>query len=173
MKYKIKQHHTDQEIFVILPSTSATNDQENDTENIPKQFVDEDRLFEPSGELEFDYSSSQEKEENISVLEPPSKKCQKTTPTCKKSTNFIKDIPLAEIEKLANERPELVTKSPFQLWKEYITDDLLEKIWEKILLYARRDKNNSKFAIAIRELLRFLGIILLSGCHSLPSEQDF
>ena len=48
---------------------------------------------------------------------------------------------------------------------------MLEKICEK--LYARRDENNSKFDITIGELLRFLGIILLSGYHSLPSEQDF
>ena len=85
----------------------------------------------------------------------------------------MKYIPLVEIEKLANEHPELVTKSPSQLWKEYITDDMLEKICENILLYARRDKINSKFDIAIGELLRFLGIISLSVYHSLPSEQDF
>ena len=52
----------------------------------------------------------------------------------KKSTNFMKYIPLVEIEKLAKEHPELVTKSPLQLWKEYITDDMLEKICENILL---------------------------------------
>ena len=91
----------------------------------------------------------------------------------KKSTNFMKYIPLVEIEKLAKQHPELVTKSPLQLWKEYITDDMLEKICENILLYARRDKINSKFDIAFGELLRFLGIISLSVYHSLPSEQDF
>ena len=101
------------------------------------------------------------------------KKFQKTAPTWKKSANSIKDIPLIEIEKLPKENPEFVTKCPFQLWKEYITDNLLEKICENILLYARRDKNNSKFDIAIAELSRFLGIILLSGYHSLPTEQDF
>ena len=42
-----------------------------------------------------------------------------------------------------------------------------------ILLCARCDKNNSKFNIAIGELLQFLGIILLSGYYSLPPEQDF
>ena len=114
------------------------------------------------------------KAKKISVQEHPSKKCQKTTPTWKKNTNFIKDMPLVEIEKLANEHPELVAKSPFQMRKEYITNDLLEKFCENILLYARCDiQNNSKFDIAIRELLRFLGIILLYGYHSLPSEQDF
>ena len=75
-----------------------------------------------------------------------------------KSTNFIKSIPLVEIEKLENEHPELVTKSSFQLWEEYITDDLLEKICENILLYARRDEDNSKFDITIEEALRFYGI---------------
>ena len=90
-----------------------------------------------------------------------------------KSTNFIKSIPLVEIEKLENEHPELVTKSSFQLWEEYITDDLLEKICENILLYARRDEDNSKFDITIEEALRFYGIILLYGYHSLPPEQDF
>ena len=50
---------------------------------------------------------------------------------------------------------------------------MLEKICANILLYARRNKNNSKFDIAIGELLQFLGIILLAGYHSLPSEQDF
>ena len=158
--------------IVILPPASAANDQESDTENVPEQFVDEDRLFEPAGELEVDYSSSKESEEGISVLEPL-KKCQKTTSTWKKSTKFVKDIPLVETEKLANEHPELVTKSPFQLWKEYITNDLLEKICGNILFYAKRDKNNSKFDIAIGDLLRFLGIISLSGYHSLPSQQDF
>lgn len=56
--------------------------------------------------------------------------------------------------------------------KEYVTDDLLEKICENILFYSRRDKNNSKFNTSIGELNRFLGIILLSGYHSLPFEQD-
>ena len=152
--------------IVILPPESATNDQERDIENVPEQFVDKDRLFEPAAELEVDYSSSEESEEDISALESPSKKYQKTAPTWKKSTNFIKNIPLVEIEKLANEHPELVTKSPFQLRKEYITDNLLEKICDNILLYVRRDNINSKFNIAVGELLRFLGIILWSGHHS-------
>ena len=56
--------------IVILPLASAANDQESDTENVPEQFVDENRLFEPAGELEVDYSSSEESKEDISVLEP-------------------------------------------------------------------------------------------------------
>ena len=55
----------------------------------------------------------------------------------------------------------------------YITDNFLAKICENILLCGRCDKNNCKFDIAIGEPLRFLGIILLSGYHSLPSEKKF
>ena len=67
------------------------------------------------------------KAKKISVSWNLLKKYEKTTPTWKKSTNFIMVIALVEIEKIENEYPELVTKSPFQLWKEYITHDLLEK----------------------------------------------
>lgn len=63
----------------------------------------------------------------------------------KKSTNFIKGIPPVESENLAKEHAELVTKSPFQLWKEYITDDLLERICENILLYARHNIKSFQF----------------------------
>ena len=59
------------------------------------------------------------------------------------------------------------------LQKVFSNCDLLEKNCENVLLYARRDKNNPKFDIAMGELLQFLGIILFSGYHSLPSKQDF
>ena len=35
-------------LIVILPPASAANDQESDTQNVPEQFVDEDRIFEPA-----------------------------------------------------------------------------------------------------------------------------
>ena len=63
--------------IVILPPASAANDQESDTENLPEMSVDEDRLFEPASELEVDYSSSEESEEDISVLEYSSKNVKK------------------------------------------------------------------------------------------------
>ena len=35
-------------LIVILPPASAASDQESDTQNVPEQFVDEDRIFEPA-----------------------------------------------------------------------------------------------------------------------------
>ena len=40
-------------------------------------------------------------------------------------------------------------------------------------MYARRDKNCPNFELCKEELLRFFDIILISGYHSLPSEQDY
>ena len=48
----------DQEI-ILRSNSSATNDQNSDTENVPDQLVDKDRLFEHADELEVDYSSSE------------------------------------------------------------------------------------------------------------------
>ena len=83
------------------------------------------------------------------------------------SVSWNKDIPLVKIEKLANKHLSFLQKVLSNCGKN------IEKYRENILLHARCDKNNSKFDIAIGELLRFLGVILLSGYHTLPSEQDF
>ena len=71
-------------------------------------------------------------------------------------------IALVEIEKIENEYPELVTKSPFQLWKEYNSRFARKKIAKKFYFMQDVIKIILKFDIAIGELLRFLGIILLS-----------
>ena len=160
--------------IVILPPKSATIDQDSDTENIPEKFVDEDAMFEPAGELEVDCSSS-ESEDDVTDNQTTnnSKKRKISTPLWKKRTDFSKVIPSIEINKLANDYPELTLKSPFELWRDFMTDTLTQNILEQILLYARRDKNNVNFDLHKAELLRFFGIIILSGYHKLPSERDY
>ena len=96
-----------------------------------------------------------------------------STPLWKNWTDFSKVIPSIEINKLANDYPELTLKSPFELWRDFMTDTLTQNILEQILLYARRDKNNVNFDLQKPELLRFFGIIILSGYHKLPSERDY
>ena len=102
-----------------------------------------------------------------------SKKRKTSTPLWKKRTDFSKVIPSIEINKLANDYPELTLKSPFELWRDFMTDTLTQNILEQILLYARRDKNNVNFDMHKAELSRFFGMIILSGYHNLPSERDY
>ena len=131
-------------------------------------------MFEPAGELEVD-SSSSESEDDVTDNQTSnnSKKRKISTPLWKKHTDFSKVFPSIEINKLANDYPELTLKSPFELWRDFMTDTLTQNILEQILLYARRDKNNVNFDLHKAELLRFFGIIISSGYHKLPSERGY
>ena len=50
-------------------------------------------------------------------------------------------------------------------------------MWKYIVLqtnlYANRDENNEKFKVLECEMQKFLGIILLSGYHTVPEEQQY
>ena len=63
-------------------------------------------------------------------------------------------------------------KSPFDLWKSFIYDDLIELMPEKTLLYGRQEKNNISFDLTVGELLRFFLRFLL-GYEEVASEQMF
>ena len=131
-------------------------------------------MFKPAGELEVDYSSS-ESENDITDNQTTnnSKKRKISISLWKKHTDFSKVIPSIETNKLATDYPELTLKSPFELRRDFMTDNLTQNILEQILLYARRDQNNINFDLRKAELLRFFGIIILSGYHKLPSERDY
>ena len=79
-----------------------------------------------------------------------------------------KSLFLKKNSNLASIHENLVLKPLFDLCKSFICDDLIELILEQTLLYNRRVKNIS-FDLTAGELLRFLGIILLSGYHSVLS----
>ena len=50
---------------------------------------------------------------------------------------------------------------------------MLKHIVLQTNLYANRDKNNKKFKVLECEMQKFLGIILLSGYHTVPEEQQY
>ena len=116
--------------IVILPPKSATIDQDSDTENIPEKFVDEDAMFEPAGELEVDCSSSESEDDVTDNQTTSNSKCKISIPLWKKRTEFSKVIPSTEISKLAD-YPELALKSPFELWRDFMTDTLTQKFWSE------------------------------------------
>ena len=63
--------------------------------------------------------------------------------------------------------------SALDLWRGIYTPALMEEIVDHTLLYASRDKNDREFHMVEQDLERFLGIMLLSGYHTLPSEYDY
>ena len=53
------------------------------------------------------------------------------------------------------------------------TEEVIDQILSQTNLYKNRDKNNPNFYVTSEEILKILGIILLSEYHSLPEEYHF
>lgn len=63
--------------------------------------------------------------------------------------------------------------TPLQLFEMFLTNDILEYIIEETLRYAHNVKNDASFRLDIAELKCFIGILLLSGYHQVPSERMY
>ena len=68
---------------------------------------------------------------------------------------------------------ELEGKTPYEIWKSIFSTEMLKHIVLQTNLYANRDKNNEKFKVLECEMQKFLGIILLSGYHTVSEEQQY
>ena len=63
--------------------------------------------------------------------------------------------------------------SPYQVWKNLFSEDILEHIAFQTNLYSNRDQNNPHFMVSTKEMRSFLGVLLLTGYHSLPEEHHY
>jgi len=64
-------------------------------------------------------------------------------------------------------------KDAFEIFELFLTRDIIEFICEQTNLYANRDRNEPNFNVDIGEMSRFIGLLLISGYHSLPKENDY
>ena len=83
---------------------------------------------------------------------------------------YSKNIPTENVENLLDKQPQLKTMTPFELFSHYFDDELKTMIVEESVRYARQ-KNNMSFEMDVGDVDIFLGILLLSGYHSLPRER--
>ena len=74
---------------------------------------------------------------------------------------------------LADSHPELITKSPIELFHMIFTQQMFEHLQEQFELYAHRDANSPVFTATVTGVRQFIGILLLSGYHCLPCEGDY
>ena len=68
---------------------------------------------------------------------------------------------------------KLKGKTPYEIWKSIFSTEMLKHIVLQTNLYANRDKNNEKFKVLECKMQKFLEIILLSGYHTVPEEQQY
>ena len=69
--------------------------------------------------------------------------------------------------------PEHLTKSCYEIWKLYFTDELFHYILEQTKLYAKQNKNDPGFELSLDELKNFIGILLFSEYYFVTSERDY
>lgn len=66
---------------------------------------------------------------------------------------------------------DLKNHSPLDLFELFFDDELFTFIIGETNRYARQQ--NSSFVLELEELRRFIGILIVSGYHTLPSVQDY
>ena len=152
---------------VVLPSASGdTGSQESDTEEADD---DPEESYEPEGELEGE--EEVQSDEIYDTQQPTKKKCKKT-PRWRKQMSF--DNPLPSDDKDITEKViELEEKSVYEIWETIFTPDIMKHIAFQTHLYAKRDNNNPNFHVSEKQILNVLGILLLSGYHTLPEEHHY
>ena len=91
----------------------------------------------------------------------------------KQSETFSQEIPASDLSMLADDHPELICKTPLELFETFIDDDMFEYLKQQFELYAKRDKNVPDFSTTALEIRHFVGILILSGYHCLPRERDY
>lgn len=77
------------------------------------------------------------------------------------------------LQAVANTNPELIVKSPMELFELIWNHEIMSLIVEQSELYARRDLNQSTFSTTDDEIRQFIGILLLTGYNCQPCEKDY
>ncbi|XP_076047359.1 uncharacterized protein LOC143028888 [Oratosquilla oratoria] len=70
-------------------------------------------------------------------------------------------------------KDNLDTLSPLELFEKLMTPGIYEHIVKETVRYASSCKNMCDFTFSVDELKTFIGILLFSGYHKVPSERDY
>ena len=99
---------------------------------------------------------------------------RRDSPRWKKQETFAKTIFSKKMSSNIEENfPEHLTKSYFEIWKLYFTDELFHYILEQTKLYDKQNKNDPGFELSLDELKNFIRILVFSGYHFVTSERDY
>lgn len=104
-----------------------------------------------------------------------SKKRSIVLPKWGKNVNFSKVIPCNSERLVAKEeqmKQDLRDKTLYELFKLFYDDEVQSLIVNESVKYARQN-NNTSFSLDMSDLDVFIGIMLLTGYHSLPRERMY
>jgi hypothetical protein len=154
-------HESNVRNVVIIPPDSGCVDVATDEEDIPDE---EDEINEVAGEVEVEVSGSSSSEDE----DPPP-----APPRWKKAYEINNPLPSDTCGSLFDNFPLLPHKSQYETWKMFCDDAMIHLIKEQSQLYATRDLGLTDVVLTTDDINHFLGIMLFSGYHSVPSERDY
>ena len=131
--------------IVILPPENGNTAADSDIEDINE---DEDELFEQAGELEVDEDSEDSDSSESYDEELRRNNGRSTGIRWRKNTEFDQVIQSGDMMKVEDKYPELILESPLDLWKRFITNEMVDVIIHQSKLYAKRDKNRPSFNVS-------------------------
>ena len=154
-------------VVVLPPSTGDSQNQESDIEEIPEN---SEESFEPAGELEVEeeIDDSDEDDEDDETRQKLSHHL-----IWKKSYRLHNHFETLYSNICEKVMLELGEKSPYEIWEALFTPNILQHIISETNRYANRDKNQPNFCVSEDEMRQFLGIIFISGYHTVPEESDY
>lgn len=165
--------------IVVLPPQAGDRSVDSDSEDVPDDLQNE-TVFETAGELEVEVEVGAEAEcsdNEYEIEEPPARKKKKGDGSglraWKKSSKFDRDLHLETKQSVREQFPLLSEKSPIELWNLIFNNNMVELVTEQTNLYANRDSNDPDFKTTPAEIRRFIGILLLTGYHSVPHEDHY
>ena len=155
-------------IVVLPPINGDLGSKESDCEDV---ISDTKEMFEPAGEIKTEEKIDSDDDLEMS-LSPPKKKSQKYVSKWKTSVSLDKGFSPSRSNRTENILL-LDGSTPYQKWEKIFSSKILGHVVLQTNLYAQRDKNSPNFFASDGDVRKFLGIILLSGYHSLPQEQHY
>ena len=151
-------------VVVLLPNASDSGNQESNTKEVSTSM---EKIYEPAGELEIEDLKS-----NDTELPLPTPTKMTKTASMKKDSDFETVYQRKEFNFTEN-LSDLEGNLPYKVRKNLFSEDRVEHIVLQTNLYSNQDQNNQHFTKSNKEMELFLGVVLLTGYHSLPQEHHY
>lgn len=165
------------DMIIVPPDVDELTDEED---------IDEDVMGEISVQ---DVPGSLEVHVDRVPVEHHAKKKEKSTTSSRKKRKFcdsepiwnhktpeyskVKERSVHHNECLQKMKENLNNLSPLELFEKMMTPSIYDHIVRETVRYASSCKNMCDFTFSVDELKTFIGILLFSGYHKLPSERDY
>ncbi|XP_066983803.1 piggyBac transposable element-derived protein 2-like [Macrobrachium rosenbergii] len=153
----VTQSNSEDIDIVILPPSTGDQPADSDEENEDDALDREGRPDEIGGEPEV-HENEDEEVENFREIGRWHRR---------ENLSFdLHSLPAGDCEAHLGE-------GMFEIYKLFFPDEILSHQIAQTNLYAEPDKNDKGFCVDEEDTLKFLALVLISGYHSVPSENDY